>query len=236
MGLAARTCAPSPKTNRKTGRPTAGAAIRRVVLLSAALGAAGLPLVALSTPANAATSSGTWNAVATCESGGNWATNTGNGYYGGLQFSQSTWDAYGGTNYAPLASEASPAEQIAIAERVLAAQGPSAWPVCGPRAGLTGADVSGGWAPAASAGTTTSTAPASTPAQAAQPSAPARHYPRIRARGPHYVVRTGDTLSAIAARHHIRGGWVRLYEANEGIVGPNPNLVRTGERLVLPRR
>ncbi|MBM7459757.1 hypothetical protein JOE26_002432 [Rhodococcus coprophilus] len=76
--------------------------------------------------ANAA--SGNWDAVAQCESGGNWAINTGNGYYGGLQFSQSTWEAYGGTGYAHNASRD---EQIRVAENVLAGQGPGAWPVCG---------------------------------------------------------------------------------------------------------
>ena len=72
-----------------------------------------------------------WNAVARCESGGNWSINTGNGYYGGLQFSQSTWAAYGGTAYASRADLATPSQQIAIAEKVLAAQGARAWPVCG---------------------------------------------------------------------------------------------------------
>jgi hypothetical protein len=72
-----------------------------------------------------------WDAVAECESGGNWSTNTGNGYYGGLQFSPSTWDAYGGDAYAARADLASREQQIAVAERVLAAQGRGAWPVCG---------------------------------------------------------------------------------------------------------
>ena len=89
------------------------------------------------TPAAQAGSS--WDAVAACESGGNWAINTGNGYSGGLQFSGSTWNAFGGTRYASSANRASKAGQIAIARRVLASQGPGAWPVCGPRAGLNGA-------------------------------------------------------------------------------------------------
>jgi hypothetical protein len=72
-----------------------------------------------------------WDAVAMCESGGNWSINTGNGYYGGLQFSQSTWEAYGGLRYAPRADLATKAEQIAIAEKVLDGQGPGAWPTCG---------------------------------------------------------------------------------------------------------
>jgi len=94
--------------------------------------------VALGAPANAAAS--VWDAVAACESGGNWAINTGNGYQGGLQFSSSTWMSAGGTRYAPRADLASKAEQIATAQRVLASQGPGAWPTCGQRAGLTRAN------------------------------------------------------------------------------------------------
>jgi cell wall-associated NlpC family hydrolase len=91
-------------------------------------------------PASAASNS-TWDKVADCESSGNWAINTGNGYFGGLQFSPSTWAAYGGRSYAPQANQATRAQQIAVAERVLAAQGPGAWPVCGPRAGLSRSSV-----------------------------------------------------------------------------------------------
>jgi hypothetical protein len=94
--------------------------------------------VSLSAPAEAAGS--VWDAVAACESGGNWAINTGNGYYGGLQFSSSTWNAYGGTHYAARANLTSRADQIATAQRVLSAQGPGAWPTCGQRAGLTRAN------------------------------------------------------------------------------------------------
>jgi hypothetical protein len=72
-----------------------------------------------------------WSAIAACESGGNWSANTGNGFYGGLQFSQQTWQAYGGTKYAATASQASSSQQIAVAQRVLAGQGIGAWPVCG---------------------------------------------------------------------------------------------------------
>jgi LysM repeat protein len=72
-----------------------------------------------------------WQAIAACESGGNWSANTGNGFYGGLQFTQSTWDAYGGGQYASSANLASASQQIAVAQRVLAGQGIGAWPVCG---------------------------------------------------------------------------------------------------------
>ena len=71
-----------------------------------------------------------WDAIAQCESSGNWATNTGNGFAGGLQFTQSTWEAYGGKG-SP--ANASREEQIRVAENVLKAQGIGAWPVCGHR-------------------------------------------------------------------------------------------------------
>ncbi|MGF7121356.1 MULTISPECIES: resuscitation-promoting factor [unclassified Rhodococcus (in: high G+C Gram-positive bacteria)] len=78
----------------------------------------------------------TWDAIAQCEATGNWAINTGNGYYGGLQFSQSTWAAYGGTQYAPTADRATREQQIAVAEKVQAAQGWGAWPSCTSKLGL----------------------------------------------------------------------------------------------------
>jgi hypothetical protein len=81
-------------------------------------------------------SGGVWDAMAQCESGGNWATNTGNGYYGGLQFAAGTWRAMGGTAYAPTADQATKAQQIEIAERVLASQGWGAWPGCARKVGL----------------------------------------------------------------------------------------------------
>ena len=76
-----------------------------------------------------------WDRIAACESGGNWSINTGNGYYGGLQFTQSTWDAYGGQAYAARADLASRDAQITVAQRVQAAQGWGAWPVCSYKAG-----------------------------------------------------------------------------------------------------
>jgi LysM repeat protein len=84
-------------------------------------------------PAPAAGSAGgvNWPAIAACESGGNWSADTGNGFYGGLQFTEGTWLGYGGGQYAPSANLASAADQIAVAERVLAGQGIGAWPVCG---------------------------------------------------------------------------------------------------------
>ena len=85
---------------------------------------------------NYSSGSSIWDAIARCESGGNWAINTGNGYYGGLQFSSGTWLGYGGGAYAPTANLASREQQIAIAERVQNAQGWGAWPVCSAQAGV----------------------------------------------------------------------------------------------------
>ncbi len=86
--------------------------------------------------APASANGSTWDAIAYCESGGNWAINTGNGYYGGLQFSYSTWLGYGGGAYAPTANLATREQQIAIAEQVLAGQGWGAWPSCSSKLGL----------------------------------------------------------------------------------------------------
>ena len=113
-----------------------------VALAGGAVVASGM-IAATTTSASAATG---WDEVAACESGGDWSINTGNGYYGGLQFSDRTWDAYGGEQYASTADQATKSQQIAIGERVLEGQGAGAWPNCGgPLSG--GADTSG--APAA---------------------------------------------------------------------------------------
>ncbi|HET6627255.1 MAG TPA: transglycosylase family protein [Nocardioidaceae bacterium] len=86
-------------------------------------------------PAEAATRR-TWNRLAQCESGGRWHINTGNGYYGGLQFSASTWRAFGGRKFARNAHRARRVEQVTIAKRVKHAQGWGAWPACSARIGL----------------------------------------------------------------------------------------------------
>jgi resuscitation-promoting factor RpfA len=78
----------------------------------------------------------TWKRLAQCESGGRWHINTGNGYYGGLQFSAPTWRAYGGRKFARNAHRATRAQQIKIAERVRRGQGWGAWPTCSRKLGL----------------------------------------------------------------------------------------------------
>jgi Transglycosylase-like domain len=98
-------------------------------------GPASAPAVPAQASSPAPTSSGgvNWSAIAACESGGNWSINTGNGFYGGLQFTEQTWLGYGGGQYAPSANLATEAQQIAVAQKVLAGQGIGAWPVCGAR-------------------------------------------------------------------------------------------------------
>lgn len=107
----------------------------KVVLAGTAFSAAGL---ALAPAANAAPDSD-WDRLAQCEAGGNWGINTGNGYQGGLQFSPSTWAAYGGTQYAPTANQATREQQIAVGEKTLAGQGWGAWPACSAKLGLNSA-------------------------------------------------------------------------------------------------
>jgi len=88
-------------------------------------------------PAPAVSGGGAWDALARCESGGNWGINTGNGYYGGLQFSSGTWLAYGGGQYAQTANQASREQQIAIATKVRDARGGYGdWPACASKLGL----------------------------------------------------------------------------------------------------
>jgi hypothetical protein len=120
-------------------KPTTSAvSVAKIAFTGAVIGSGSL---ALAGQAGAATD-GEWDQVAHCESGGNWAINTGNGYHGGLQFSSGTWAAHGGGQYAPAAQMATKDEQIAVAERVLASQGKGAWPVCGgPLSGATPRNV-----------------------------------------------------------------------------------------------
>jgi resuscitation-promoting factor RpfA len=153
-----------------------------------------------------------WDAVAQCESGGNWAINTGNGYFGGLQFKLSTWQAHGGVGNPASASRE---QQIAIAERVLVSQGIGAWPVCGKHAG--------------------DSAP-SLPRRRPKPTTPAPSSPPPTSSGPTsaYTVVPGDTLWSIAAHHHVPGGWSHIYAANRGAV-TDPDLILVGQSLRIPR-
>lgn len=125
----------------------------KIVAAASTAGFAGTLALAAATPGNAASVS-TWDKVAACESSGNWQETAGE-YEGGLQFLNSTWLAYGGGKYAPHAYQATKAQQIIIAEKVLAGQGPGAWPTCSVKAGLT----RGGPAPFPAAPSVPQTAP-----------------------------------------------------------------------------
>ncbi len=200
-------------------------ALTVVVATSTGLGVAGAQ-----TGAQAA-SGATWDRVAQCESGGNWSINTGNGYYGGLQFSSSTWAGYGGRAYAPQANQASRAQQIAIAERVLKGQGPGAWPVCSKRAGLTRGGTT--YVAPKPSKPKPKAQPKSTPGYTGQRPPVVKKYRKAPVTtGRYYVVRNGDWLSKIAAANGI--SWQSLYAANRSVVGPNPDLIYPGQRLVLP--
>jgi resuscitation-promoting factor RpfA len=208
---------------RYRGRHRQGTVAKRATALGAlGLGTAAVSALISPTAAHAATSS-EWSAVAQCESGGNWATDTGNGYYGGLQFSSSTWDGFGGTAYAPRADEASPSEQMAIADKVVASQGWGAWPVCSRVAGVTGVPTASGvhTTPPASSSSSDSSS-------SSTPSAPTL-VPAVK--GANYKVKPTDTLSAIASRHHVKGGWMKVYQVNKSVIGSNPSLILPGMKL-----
>ncbi|GAA4664516.1 resuscitation-promoting factor protein RpfA [Streptomyces chumphonensis] len=198
------------------------------------------PLALLTLTAGPATAAdgGTWDRLAQCESGGDWQINTGNGYYGGLQFSASTWAAYGGTAYAATADRAGRAQQIEIAEKVQAAQGWGAWPACSAKLGLHGSPQQSEPAtrPAPSApGPESAQEPA--PQRPAAPSAddaPAqeRQDPQRADRGhprANYTVKSGDTLSRIADAHGV--DWREIHETNADVIGDDPDLILPGQRL-----
>ncbi|MGW4871218.1 transglycosylase family protein [Streptomyces chartreusis] len=211
----------------------------RAIAVVGVTGAAAVaaPLMAAGS-ASAATAS-EWDAVAQCEAGGNWSINTGNGYYGGLQFSASTWAAYGGTQYAATADQATKAQQIAIGEKVLAGQGKGAWPNCG--TGLSSAAYNG-----SSAGSSQSTesttrsseqqsASRSADRPAAKKSTKTVTTPtgkKVKKGDGEYKVVKGDTLSSIAAEHDVKGGWEKLFKLNKDIV-EDANLIYPGQQLHL---
>ena len=198
--------------------------------------AAGLVAVAagalVPTAANAADGA-TWDALAQCESGGNWAIDTGNGYYGGLQFSLSTWQANGGSGNPAAASRE---EQIRVAENVLATQGWGAWPTCSAKIGASGsADTS---APAAPAPAPAQAAPSSAPASGAQAATPAPveetyALPDVEPSDKTYTVEAGDTLFDIAEDLALDSGWLGIFAVNQDSIS-DPDLIEVGDELVLP--
>ncbi|MDQ0713881.1 LysM repeat protein [Streptomyces luteogriseus] len=212
----------------------------RVIAIAGVTGAAvAAPLMAAGN-ASAATAS-EWDAVAQCESGGNWSINTGNGYYGGLQFSASTWSAYGGTQYASTADQASKDQQIQVAEKVLASQGKGAWPVCGK--GLSGASTGGG-SSSDSGSSSQSQQSTETRQTEQQPASRSDERPaakktvttptgkKVKKGDGEYKVAKGDTLSSIATDEKVKGGWEKLYQLNKDIID-DANLIYPGQQLHL---
>ncbi|GAA2950695.1 MULTISPECIES: transglycosylase family protein [Streptomycetaceae] len=215
----------------------------RIATLAGVTGAAvAVPLMG-ATGASAA-SVATWEAVAQCESGGNWSINTGNGYYGGLQFSQSSWAAAGGTQYASRADLASKDQQIATAEKLLDLQGPGAW-ACAGAGGLTDDGVD--------PGVDTGSAQSEAEPKAAQPEREAeqpasrsetRTAPeaektvttptgdKVKKGDGEYKVKAGDTLSTIAGAKGVKGGWQKVFELNDDIV-EDADLIFPGQQLHL---
>jgi len=179
-------------------------------------------------PADAATN--VWDRVAACESGGNWQINTGNGYYGGLQFSRATWIGYGGGKYASTANRATKAQQIAIARRTLQGQGPGAWPVCSRRAGLTRANggANSNATASTSSGSTRYTAPKSA---AKKPTTTKKTYSFSKSART-ITVKRGDTLTKLANRYGVTGGWRGMYSLNRSSVR-NPNRIYVGQVLTI---
>lgn len=185
-----------------------------------------------------------WDKVAECESNGNWSINSGNGFFGGLQFQQSSWAAAGGTQYAERADLATKDQQIAAAEKLLEMQGPGAWPVCGARAGLS---ANGGAPDINPGGEKEAPKEESTPAkQKAEPKqdapkpeskpqqeAPKQEAPAKSSGSGSYTVDSGDTLHNIAVAESVDGGWKALYEGNKKVVGGNPDLIFPGQKLTL---
>ncbi|WP_326654001.1 MULTISPECIES: transglycosylase family protein [unclassified Streptomyces] len=195
--------------------------------LTVTAGGAGMALPLIGAGTTHAASVDVWEKVAACESTSNWKINTGNGYYGGLQFTQSTWEAYGGRKFAPRADLASKDQQIAVAERVLGSQGPRAWPACSARAGL----ARGGEAPdIAPAGRLAPQSEHRYERKAAPKKATPTTLPTHREG---YTVARGDSLSKIADSEQVRGGWHQLYAQNRTVVGPDPDLIHPGQKLIL---
>ncbi len=240
---------------------------------AAALAIGGVAAATMSMPAANAVDGATWDALAQCESGGNWSINTGNGFYGGLQFTQQSWN---GVGMSGSPANATRAQQIEAGERLLAIQGWGAWPACSAKLGLYGktgaaptytepttvaaqsqtqqtytapaAQVAPA-APAAQAAPAAVEAPAAAPAApaapaaveapAAAPAAPAVEAPAAapvaapKAAASTYTVVPGDSLSLIAARLGVAGGYQAIAAANTDIIY-NVDLIFPGQVLTIP--
>lgn len=242
---------------------------------AAALAIGGAVAATMSMPAANAVDGATWDALAQCESGGNWSINTGNGFYGGLQFTQQSWNGVGMSGSPATATRA---QQIEAGERLLAIQGWGAWPACSAKLGLYGktgaaptyteptttvaaqsqtqqtytapAAQAAPAAPAAQAAPAAVEAPAAAPAAQAAPAAveapaaapaaaPAVEAPAAapvaapKAAAGTYTVVPGDSLSLIAAKLGVAGGYQAIAAANTDIIY-NVDLIFPGQVLTIP--
>jgi LysM repeat protein len=193
---------------------TTGRNLARTAIAGAVIGA---PLAAA--PVASADTGTAWDKLAQCESTGNWSINTGNGFSGGLQFTPSTWRAFGGKG---MAHHASREEQIVVAERVLAKQGWGAWPACSRKLGLRGTP-----APIAKkakkAPEATQSIAEKVTSTIAKKAAPTRG-------GSTVAVKPGDTLAKIAAANGV-DGWKQLHALNPDL--DNPNILTVGQIIKL---
>lgn len=216
---------------------------RRLVQAGMVVGAgAAVPVLgSLLNPGDAqAVPSDRWDQLAQCESSGNWAINTGNGYFGGLQFSQATWEAAGGTQYASRADLATPEQQKLIAEgwfaRVVAEQGverawASQWPACSLKMGLRGVGPGG---------LEVSNVPDPAPPVGNSGPGPAPAVPDpATGEVVHHIVAPGEWLSRLAQHYgecgpdaDIRTCWHAAYERNKAVIGPDPDHITPGTDLV----
>ncbi|KJK47883.1 transglycosylase [Lentzea aerocolonigenes] len=200
-----------------------GSAARTIAKVAVAGIIAGAPLGLAVGTANAQGMD--WDALAQCEASGNWAANTGNGFYGGLQFTQGTWNANGGSGNP---ANASRAEQIRVAENVLRTQGEGAWPSCSKRIG-------------AYVGKTAPAPKQAQPQRKAAPqqrTAPVQQAPVVALAGSksnpngNYEIKAGDTLSKIADENKVAGGYQAIVEKNKDFL-TNPDLIFPGDKIQL---
>jgi hypothetical protein len=191
-----------------------GRSLMRAAVVGAV--AVGAPFAVAGTASAAPDSS--WDKLAQCESGGKWNINTGNGYSGGLQFNQRTWQAFGGSGSPHHASRE---QQIAVAERTLAAQGWNAWPSCSRKAGVRSG--------AAQPSKIVAKKSAAAPKVASAPKAAAVTTKLVKA-GADYTVAKGDTLGSIAKRFNVPGGWKTVMDRNADVLS-SPDVLKVGQQL-----
>jgi nucleoid-associated protein YgaU len=228
-----------PATAERAGHRKAKTSRTRKIAAGALIAGVGVavPLGAAAS-ASASTDSVNWSAIANCESGGDWSIDTGNGFYGGLQFTESTWLAYGGGSYAQYPNQASESDQIAVAENVLAGQGIGAWPVCGANADsgstYSGTNTSGSGSSDTSSSSSSDSGSQSqstgSSASTGSGSSSNTSSSTSSSGGNSYTVASGDTLSTIAQKLGV-SSWQSLYNENTSVIGSNPNLIYPGQVL-----